>query len=171
MESWKLVWKKGFLPNLTNAQLTILLHGLKNDSQRLLQGCTTTPPPLLCVHDWPCEAACGLGYILLETPGRAATVGEVEEFFARLCYDADEKLGEPAACRWFLNFWDDTPRSELRGLMIAEIESNIAERNTRAENARSDWEAESAYKELAACREPILAGVVVTDDAEADLGW
>ena len=56
------------------------------------------------------------------------TVGEVEEFFARICFEADQRLGEPAACRWFLNWFDDTPRAEMRREMLAEIELALADR-------------------------------------------
>lgn len=40
-----------------------------------------------------------------------STVGDVEEFFARVCHEADERLKEVAGCRWFLNWYDDTPRA------------------------------------------------------------
>jgi hypothetical protein len=57
-----------------------------------------------------------------------ATVGKVEEIFAKLCFDADKSLGEPAACRYFLNWYDETPRDEMRREMIAELDRAILER-------------------------------------------
>ena len=56
------------------------------------------------------------------------SVGEVEEFFARACFEADQRLGEPAACRWFLNWFDDTPRDQMRRELLAEVELALAER-------------------------------------------
>ena len=35
---------------------------------------------------------------------------------------------EPAACRWFLNWYDDTPRDEVRRELLAEVELALAER-------------------------------------------
>ena len=127
MECWKLVWRKGFAPVLSNKGLAALRDALRNDDLRLVQGSTTTPPPLLCVHDWPVEACDALGYCGWQGEG-LVTVGEVEEFFARACYEADERLGEPAACRWFLNWYDDTPRHEMRAELLAEVERTLNER-------------------------------------------
>lgn len=127
MESWRKVWREGFAPVLSTSGLLALRVGLTTDDTRLTQGSTTTPPPLMCVQDWPVEAACALGFCGWQGDG-LGTVGEVEEFFARLCFEADTRLGEPAACRWFLNWFDDTPRAEMRQLLLAEVERTLAER-------------------------------------------
>ena len=55
-------------------------------------------------------------------------MGEVEEYFARSCLEADERLGEAAACRWFLNWFDDTPREEMRDELLGEVERAIEAR-------------------------------------------
>jgi hypothetical protein len=81
----------------------------------------------MCVQDWPVEAACALGYCGWQGE-RLETVGQVEEFFARCCFEADQRLGEAAACRWFLNWFDDTPRDEMRRELLAEVERAIEER-------------------------------------------
>lgn len=127
MESWRMVWRDGFVPVLSTNGLTVLRDALRGDDTRLTQGSTTTPPPLLCVQDWPCEGACALGYCgwLGE---QLNTVGEVEEFFAKSCFEADQRLGEPAACRWFLNWFDDTPRDQMRRDLLSEVELALAER-------------------------------------------
>lgn len=62
VESWRSVWRFGFAPILSTAGLTALAAALEADDWRLTQGSTTTPPPLMCVQDWPVEAACALGY-------------------------------------------------------------------------------------------------------------
>ena len=127
MERWKQVWREGFTPFLPTEGLLALRDALETDDPRLTQGSTTTPPPLLCVQDWLVEAACALGFCGWQ--GQAlGTVGEVEEFFARICFEADQRLGEPAACRWFLNWFDDTPRAEMRRELLAEIELALADR-------------------------------------------
>lgn len=109
MESWKIVWRNGLAPLLSDKHLKALEKGLDEDDPNLVQGCTTTPPPLQCVVEWPVEAACALGYCGWKGD-ELITVSEVEEFFARMCFEIDQKIGEPAGCRWFLNWFDDTPR-------------------------------------------------------------
>ena len=127
MESWINVWRKGLAPLLSTESLEALRCALVQDDPRLLQGATTTPPPLQCVQDWPVEAACALGYCGWQGDG-LETVAEVEEFFARMCFEIDQQLGEPAACRWFLNWYDDTPRAQMRQELLAEVQRSLAQR-------------------------------------------
>src|SRR5438552_1232620 len=127
MESWRKVWRDGFAPVLSTVGLQELRKALVRDDARLTQGATTTPPPLQCVLDWPVEGACALGYCAWQGDG-LESVGEVEEFFARACFEADQRLGEPAACRWFLNWYDDTPREEMRRQLLAEVNRILAQR-------------------------------------------
>ena len=126
MESWRQVWREGFVPVISTRGLKALRDALSADDPRLTQGSTTTPPPLMCVQDWPVEAACALGYCGWQGDD-LDTVGQVEEFFARVCFEADARLGEPAACRWFLNWFDDTPRIEMRRELLAEVEWALTE--------------------------------------------
>ncbi len=125
MESWRKVWRDGFAPCLTDAGLIALRTALDTDSPKLIQGATTKPPPLLCVQDWPVEASDAIG---LAAGVKETTVGGVEECFAKACFEADARLGEPAACRWFLNWFDDTPRDEMRRELLAEVELALAAR-------------------------------------------
>ena len=127
MENWRNVWRNGFVPVLTTRGLIQLRDALRNDDFRLVQGATTNPPPLLCVQDWPVEGCCALGFCGWLGDG-LETVGEVEEYFAKCCFEADERLGEPAACRQFLNWFDDEPRAQMRRDLLAEVELAIAER-------------------------------------------
>lgn len=126
-EAWRQVWREGFVPELSTAALEALREGLVSDDPRLQQGATTTPPPLLSLMDWSVEAACALGYCGWRGEG-LRTVGQVEEYFARLCYEADLRLGEPTACRHFLNWYDDTPREIVRQELLAEVELALAQR-------------------------------------------
>ena len=114
-------------PQLSTAGLEALQKALQGDDERLLQGATTSPPPLQCVRDWAVEGACVIGYCGWQGDG-LETVSEVEEFFAQVCFEVDKALGEPAACRWFLNWFDDTPRAEVRGLLLSEVNRTLAQR-------------------------------------------
>lgn len=127
VESWRTVWRDGFAPVLAVAGLHALFDALETDSPTLAQGCTTTPPPLNCVVYWPVEAADAIGYCGWKGAG-LETVGEVEEYFARCCFEADARLEEAAACRWFLNWFDDTPRDEMRRELAPEVARAILQR-------------------------------------------
>lgn len=121
-------WRAGIAPLLSFEALLALRQALLGDDPRLIQGATTSPPPLHCVAQWEVEAACALGYCGWQT-NAGKTVEEVEGYFARMCFDADQRLGEPAAVRWFLNWFDDTPRAEMRRQLLDEIQREIANRN------------------------------------------
>jgi hypothetical protein len=127
MEAWRKVWREGLAPQLSNHALLALRQALLGDDPRLLQGATTSPPPLQCVQDWAVEAACALGYCGWQGEG-LQTVAEVESYFARMCFEADQKLGESAMVRWFLNWFDDTPRAEMRRLLLNEVNRELDRR-------------------------------------------
>jgi hypothetical protein len=127
MESWRKTWREGFAPLLSTDGLQSLATALATNDPRLIQQATSQPPPLLCVQDWPVEAACAVGYCGWQGDG-LETVAEVEEFFARMCYEMDMKMGEPAACRWLLNDFDDRHREEMRRLYLTEVQRALAER-------------------------------------------
>lgn len=130
IESWRNVWRKGFAPILPTDCLKALAEAIEKDDNRLIQGGTTMPPPLMCVHDWPVEAGCALGYCGAVNSGGlgVSTVGNAEEFFAQACFQADQRLGSPAECRYFLNWFDDTPRDEMRRELLPEVLLAIQER-------------------------------------------
>lgn len=127
MESWQKVWREGIEPLLSIDALRALHAALLSDDPRLIQGANTTPPPLLCASAEPVEEACVLCYAGWQGEG-LETVAEVEEYFARLCFECDQRIGEPAACRWFLNWHDDTPRDEMRQRLLAEVELSLTAR-------------------------------------------
>lgn len=127
MEKWRKVWRVGVAPLLSPASLEALREALVNDDPRLIQGATTKPPPLHCVQDWPVEACCAISYCGWQGD-HLTTVGEVEEFFARMCFEIDKRLGEPAGCRYFLNWFDETPREEVLKQLLSEVNLTIKER-------------------------------------------
>jgi hypothetical protein len=128
MESWRKVWRVGFAPELSTAELEHLAQALRTDDKRLIQHATTCPPPMSCVLDWPCDGACAsvIGGWLA---GDYETVGDAEERFAKLAFNADQRLKEPAACRFFLNWYDDAPRDEMRTLLLPEVIRELASRS------------------------------------------
>ena len=133
MESWRKVWRVGFAPNLPLGGLVALRTALRTDDPKLLQGATTSPPPMPSVQDWPCDAADAIGYCGWKDDGLGLkTVGEVEEFFASHCFEADQKLLEPAACRYFVMWFDDTPRDQMRLALLPEVEAEITLRGSEA---------------------------------------
>jgi hypothetical protein len=127
MDTWRKVWREGLAPQLSTRGLEALRRALLLDDARLLQGATTAPPPLQCVQDWPVEATCVIGYCSWQGDG-LETVAEIEEAFARACFETDQRLGEPAASRWFLNWYDDAPREEMRAQLLAEVNRILAAR-------------------------------------------
>lgn len=127
VQAWRKVFRDGLVPSLSTDHLIALKMGLTMNDPRLLQGATTTPPPLMCTQDWPVECACLVGYAGWQGDG-LQTVGETEEFFARKCYEIDQRIGEPAGVRWLLNFWDETPREVLFPLILEEVQRAIDQR-------------------------------------------
>lgn len=143
MEGWQKVWREGVTPLLSTAALEVLRQALMHDDARLLQGATTSPPPLACVQDWPVEAACALGFCGWQGE-KLETVAEVEEYFARMCFEIDQRLGEPAACRWFLNWFDETPREQMREQLLAEVNRSVAQRRSADEDVAVESDSETA---------------------------
>lgn len=128
MTAWETVFRTGFAPLLTTEQLTALLDGLRNDDPRILQCATCSPPPLMCVQDWPVESACAIGFCGADANGGfgTATVGQVEEFFDRVCCGAVDRLGESA--RHFIDWFDSRPRSEVFAALIPVVADVLQQR-------------------------------------------
>jgi hypothetical protein len=127
MESWRKVWRDGLVPQISTRGLLAIKRGLVEDDARLTQGETSVPPPLESVLDWPIEGACVLGYGAWQGDG-LETVGEVESLFAEACFEADRRVGEPAAMRYFLSWYDDVPRDEMRRQMLGEVNRELSRR-------------------------------------------
>lgn len=137
MESWRKVWREGIAPQLSTKALEELRYGLERDSDFLLQGATTSPPPMQSVLDWPCEGNCIITYGAWMAD-ECNTVGECEEYFAKVCFEADSRLGEPAAVRYFINWYDDAPRDEMRREMMREVTNELQVR----------WEEQYGYEPI-----------------------
>lgn len=124
IKSWRKIWREGFLPFISTSGLEALKKALETDDPALLQGATCSPPPLTHVQDCPVEAACAISYCGWKGDG-CILVADAEEYLAQRCFDADRILGEPAACRWFLNWFDETPREEMRKKLLEEVNDNL----------------------------------------------
>ena len=128
METWKWVLRKGLLPLLSGESLKALREALATDDPQLIQGGTTKPGlPLACVQDLEPEGACLIAYAGWKG-NDLQTIGEVEEYFARVCYDMDYVLEEPAGCRPLLNWYDDSPRDVMRAELLREIKAEQVRR-------------------------------------------
>lgn len=140
MPSWKCVWRRGFAPLLSTRSLEALAAALEADDQRLRQGTTSGPTVITQTREGavlghlPPEYACAIGWCGWQGEG-LETVPEVEEFFARMCFEVDQRLGQGGACRWFINWFDETPRHTMRRELLAEIRHNLAEREAKREAA------------------------------------
>jgi hypothetical protein len=131
MNAWQQTWREGFAPRLSTAGLRALQQALIDDDPRLVQGVTTSPPALETLGDWSVEAACALTFCGWQGEG-LDTVEKAMGYFERLCREADEALGEPAACRLFLHWFDETPRAQMRRELLAEAQRVLADRSAAA---------------------------------------
>lgn len=121
--SWMIVFRYGILPSLSTNALRFLQHCLATNDKRLIQKETTQPQK----PDEPCSHACLLALpVWLKHP--APTVAEAEDYFHWLCCETDNKIGEPASTRYFLNWFDDTPREEMRAKLLPIVNETINDR-------------------------------------------
>ncbi len=132
LESWRRVWRAG-APLLPTAGLEALAVALETDSAELIQGSTTQPPPFKLVADWPCEAACLLGFPLWKGKG-LTTVAEVEHEFAEFAEALVRHFdyADEAPIRWIANHYDETPRAEVFPLYLTEVRRELARRRESA---------------------------------------
>jgi hypothetical protein len=90
-------------------------------------------------QDAVCEGGCAVSFPSIVCGVKpAATVSEVEEQFADACFAADRALGEPAACRHFLNWFDDADRADALSTLARWCRELLA-----------DWDAQTAFRPAA----------------------
>lgn len=132
MESWRKVWRDGFVPQLSMEALKALRYALMEDIEELAQCYTVSPPPAEMFKNDEPEKACAIGYMGWKADG-CETVGAVEAFFTKACLGCDDAMQEHAACRHFLNWFDETPREIMRRELLPEV--NLAIQQKEAEVA------------------------------------
>ena len=126
MENWRMAWRRGIAPQLSEHDLRVLGKAIYSDDPRLLHGVVCRPVPGRDSGDCPVLGACAIGYCAAFARGMTL-VGEVEEWFSTVIREADERLMcGSAAC--FLNFWDHGPFGKVRLDLLAEIETELATR-------------------------------------------
>src|SRR5437868_8798081 len=113
MEKWRRVWREGLAPQISNDGLHALKSALVHDDPRLLQGVVSSPPPLDELRACAVHGGCAIGITGWLGDG-LASVGQIEDFFANVCESADAAFHEPAACRFFFDWYDEAPRTEMR---------------------------------------------------------
>ncbi len=131
MEQWRRCFRNGFAPLLSLTELDALERGLIGNDSRLIQGASTSPPASRGVDTWPCEGACLIAYAGWQGGG-LVTVAEVEEFFVRVCCEVERRLGEIAGTRHLLQWFDDSPRDEMRAALLPEVQEELRRRGAVA---------------------------------------
>jgi hypothetical protein len=124
LPEWARVWRTGLAPALSAAGLAALAEALDSDDPRLIQSQASAPPAMECYRDRPVEAADCLGIALWLGDGHD-TVGPLHDAREAVNRQAFRTLGTDA---WHL-FWawyDDTPRDEMRRLLLAEVRRCLA---------------------------------------------
>jgi hypothetical protein len=127
MESWRKTWREGFGPALSTIGLQALVRALQFDDERLIQGVTSEPQWRPSAPKVEAEAVCAVAFCGWQGEG-LERVDEIEEFVAKSCFEADQRLGEPGASRRFLDWFDRTPREEMRRQLLGEVRATLAER-------------------------------------------
>ena len=127
MEKWRRVWREGLAPQFSQRGLLALQTALGTDDVRLLQGVVSSPPPLDALRACAVNGTCAISLCGWQGDG-LRSVGQIEDYFHRICDAADAVFHEPAACRYFLNWFDETPRAEMRRELLAEVRLALRER-------------------------------------------
>ena len=123
-------WQEGIQPSISSTALRSLLEALERDDERLLQGASTSPPPLYPCDSWPCEASCPVCWLLWEG-SQEMSVKEVCEFLGNIASHCEDALQEVGAIRHFMNWWDENPRELVRAKLSAWIAADLAARSSQ----------------------------------------
>lgn len=126
--SWQKVFRDGFAPEMTMDELLAVREALVINDPLMIQDATVEPE--LSEFVQPC-GACFVSYGLWKA-NRLSTTMEVSDMFARRCQLADNRLGFHSAIRFFLNWFDETPRQEVFAKLLVEVDAVISERTSTA---------------------------------------
>lgn len=126
IEAARRVFREGFAPLLSTADLIALRDAASGDDPRLIQGVTAKPMLGLA----PCSGACAIGFVGL-THG-ITEVEDVCDFFAQMCYAIDDRVGEPAGCRYFIGWYDSASRHDALASLAAWCEEELRTRAAAA---------------------------------------
>jgi hypothetical protein len=127
VESWRKVFRDGFAPIAPKKGLEAVRTALLTGDHALVRSTTTVPAPLGYSKRLPVEAACLVGMCYWRGED-LQTVDETEEAFGAACFEIDQRLKEPAACRWLLNWFDEAPWDEVVDGLLEEIDRELKRR-------------------------------------------
>lgn len=127
LESWRRTWRQGIAPQLSVRGLEVLAEALATDDPALIQGDTCRPAPIQANDQADVTSCCPITLAGVRGAG-LVTVSAAVAWFAAVCQECDQLLGEEAGCRWFLNWWDDEDRSHARLELLAEVRRELARR-------------------------------------------
>ena len=126
-QAWQKCWHEGFAPLLSDEGLFELAKALREDDPKLIQGHT-------CItangyRKGEVIGACAISYAGWKGDELTGW-DEVEAFFSMCCWKVDQSFGMMASCRYFLNWFDETPRFQMRKELLAEVQKIIEMRLT-----------------------------------------
>jgi len=127
----RIVFEKGFAPQFSTETLILFQYALEENSDKIVQGSTTVPAPSLALSDWPCQSACAIGSLAWEQQygwEDGVTVSEIDEAFIASAMKCDALMNEQAACRYFLNWFDEGDRATVFAELSKWIDDIITER-------------------------------------------
>jgi len=125
---WQRVFRDGIAPQLSTTALLALVNALEAKDETIVRGVGCLPKPTPANADETVTAADAACYAIWRGYG-VNKVGDLEERFAQLTFECDQLVGEPAGCRYFLNWWDDTELDTTRPQLAALIWSILNSRS------------------------------------------
>lgn len=127
LQRWQRVFRLGIAPAIPTAALIELRAALAADDPKIIQGAVTSPAPLDSLRSVAVHGSDVIGFAAMVGFG-LRTVGEVVAHYHAVCEAADVSLRESHACRWFLVWYDETPRDAMRAALMAEIDAVLVDR-------------------------------------------
>lgn len=122
---WLQAWR-ALAPNLSTSALAALRDAIEVDSDELVQGVTCVPSRAYdTIRAEPCKA-CLIGYAGWRGE-RLATVGAVDDYFAKMARKIDAEIGDTHS-RWLTRWFDETPRAEAFAALLPEIRAELFRR-------------------------------------------
>jgi hypothetical protein len=129
-ESWRRTWRVGIAPLLSTDGLEALERALATDDPCLIQQNTLRP----AYGDESDESddpavykACAIALCGWRGDGKKHR-GELLGWFAAMLKRVEEAMGEPRAAVHFLEWYDVTPRQEMRRQLLPEVRRELDRR-------------------------------------------
>lgn len=129
MEPWRQCWRLGFAPHLPTKGLEALAKALREDDPALIQGESVRPNVPFDGTPKRATGACAVAYCAWSrTTRRGDMILELEQKFADICARVDNSFEYLPSTRRFLNWYDRTPRDEMRAELLPEVEMELESR-------------------------------------------